>query len=96
MMMLLLFQAMLLAGLENLAAHRRSNLLSRSVGIPLITNAPGLLSPPPAGFLGSGRGLPGPGQNVTFRCAAAMRRTSIVPFMEDIIPPMPKRALAAP
>jgi hypothetical protein len=35
-----------LAGPDNLAAHRRSNLLSRSRGIPLITKAPGLLSPP--------------------------------------------------
>jgi hypothetical protein len=37
---------MLFAGPENLAAHRRSNLLSRSIGISYITKAPGLLSPP--------------------------------------------------
>jgi hypothetical protein len=35
-----------LAGPENRAAHRRSNLLSRSKGISVITKAPGLLSPP--------------------------------------------------
>jgi hypothetical protein len=46
MLLLLPFKAMLFAGPENLAAHRRSNLLSRSRGISHITKAPGLLSPP--------------------------------------------------
>jgi hypothetical protein len=46
LILLLPFKAVLLAGPENLAAHRRSNRLSRSRGIPLITKTPGLLSPP--------------------------------------------------
>src|ERR1700689_1104349 len=37
------------AGGTNRAAHRRSNLLSRSTGISHITKAPGLLSPPGQG-----------------------------------------------
>jgi hypothetical protein len=50
LMLLLPFKAMLFSRPEKLAAHRRSNLLSRSRGISHITKAPGLLSPPVKGL----------------------------------------------